>query len=426
MDVASELIAWHRDARRRTLELVSDLDDSQVMGPRLEIVNPMRWEVGHVAWFQEYWTLRHARGESPIRTDGDSLYDSFRIPHDTRWDLPLPSMSETLAYAEAIFERVLARLSSNEPNPEEVYFHRLTVFHEDMHDEAFTYTRQTLAYPRPRFVDARVPTGTGRVQGDVEVAGGRFLLGATKDLPFVFDNEKWAHGVDVAPFAIARAPVTNREFAAFVEDGGYLRENLWSAEGWMWKERVSAVHPVYWRRGEGERWERRDFNRWVPLEPDHPVIHVSWYEAEAYGRWAGRRLPTEVEWEMAASTDGEGPSERKRRYPWGDEPPTAEHAHLEGRTSGCVDVGAFPRGDSAVGCRQMIGNVWEWTASDFRPFPGFVVDPYREYSEPWFGTHTVLRGGSWATPARLLRNTWRNFYTRDRRDVFAGFRTCAR
>jgi len=180
---------------------------------------------------------------------------------------------------------------------------------------------------------------------------------------------------------------------------------------------------VYWRRADGG-WERRDFDRWVPLEMNHPVLHVSWYEAEAWCAWAGRRLPSEAEWEMAAASDrAEGP---KRRFPWGEANPTSACANLEGAAGGLLDVAALPDGDSAWGCRQMLGNVWEWTASDFGPYPGFVPDAYRDYSEPWFRTHKVLRGGAWTTRARLLRNTWRNFYTPDRRDVWAGFRTCAR
>jgi iron(II)-dependent oxidoreductase len=232
----------------------------------------------------------------------------------------------------------------------------------------------------------------------------------------------------VAPFAVARAPVTQSEFAAFVEAGGYRTRTAWSEEGWRWREAARAEHPVYWRRGSGAGWSRRQFDRWVPLEPHRPVLHVNWYEADAYCRWAGRRLPSEAEWEVAAACEpapgGSVLASRKRRFPWGDDPPTPARAQLDGRSMGCADVGAFPAGDSAFGCRQMIGNVWEWTASDFLPYPGFEPDPYQDYSQPWFGDHKVLRGGCWVTRARMLRNTWRNFYKPDRRDVWAGFRTC--
>lgn len=415
------------EARRRTLDLVADLEDEQLLGPRLDIINPLLWEIGHVAWFQEKWALRHLRGRGPLRQDADLLYDSAAVPHDTRWDLPLPSRRETLDYMQSVLECVLDQL--RDPlGGDEIYFHMLALFHEDMHSEAITYTRQTLSYPEPRFA-AKVPDAReseGRIQGDAEIPGGVFYLGATPDMGFVFDNEKWAHEVHIKPFRIARAAVTQAEFAAFVDDGGYKHRRWWGEEGWRWRELAGAEHPLYWRKEANGRWLRRAFNRWVALEPDLPVIHVNWYEAEAYCRWAGRRLPTEAEWEMAASAEpGDGSIWRKRRFPWGDDPPTPERANMDWRAMGCLPVSALAKGDSYFGCRQMIGNVWEWTADDFKPYPGFVVDPYKEYSAPWFGDHKVLRGGCWVTRSRLIRNTWRNFYKPSRRDIWAGFRTCA-
>ena len=419
------------EARRRSLELISDLSDEQLIGPRLAIVNPLQWEIGHVAWFQERWILRHAAGQNPQRADGDVLYDSAKIPHDTRWDLVLPSRTETLDYVTSVGDRVLALLSQARISDEMEYFIRLAVFHEDMHDEAFTYTRQTLEYPPPRFFSPPSPPRVdgGPLPGDVLIPGGTFMLGAIAELPFVFDNEKWAHPVELGSFAIARAAVTQDEFREMVDDGGYGRKDLWSDAGWRWKEQASASHPLCWRRTPDGSWQRRDFNRWVSLEPHRPVVHVNWFEADAFCRWAGRRLPTEAEWELAASgepaSEGHTLSARKRQFPWGDSLPTPERANLDWRAMGCLDVGALPASDSAFGCRQMIGNVWEWTGSDFVPFPGFAADPYREYSVPWFGSHKVLRGGCWVTRSRLIRNTWRNFYQPDRRDVWAGFRTCA-
>ena len=416
-----QLAAWVRDARNRTCELIADLTDSQLLGQRLAIVNPLLWEIGHIAWFQEKWVLR--RGGSPsLRANADALYDSSAIPHDTRWDLPLPDREQTLRYLRDVGDRVLERSHQPEADAEEIYFTLLSVFHEDMHTEAFTYTRQTLGHRAP-FKPAATPEA-GPLPGDVEMPGDTFLLGADADEPFVFDNEKWAHAVEVRPFAIARAATTQAEFADFVEEGGYRRESLWSGEGWRWREQAETSHPVYWRREAAGRWWRRDFDRWVPLEPHRPVLHVNWYEADAYCRWGGRRLPTEAEWEFAAATEP-GAGSSKRRFPWGESPPTADRANLDWRAMGCRDVADLADGDSACSCRQMIGNVWEWTASDFLPYPGFVADPYKEYSAPWFGTHKVLRGGCWATRGRLLRNTWRNFYRPDRRDVWAGFRTCA-
>jgi iron(II)-dependent oxidoreductase len=421
---AAELAGWVRDSRLRSSILLADLSDEQWLGPRLPIVNPPLWELGHVAWFQEYWVLRTACGAKALRADGDQLYDSSAVPHALRWDLPLPSRPETLAYAAAVQERVLERLGRGTPDPRLRYFVQLAVFHEDMHGEAFWYTRQTHGYPAP---PCGAPPRTARDEsppptGDAELAGGRFELGARPGEPFAFDNEKWAHPVELEPFAIARTPVTLGEFAGFVADGGYGRRELWSESGWRWRSELGAETPVYWRAAAGGRFEHRVFDRWLPLEADLPMLHVSWHEAQAYCRWAGRRLPTEAEWEAAASLDT--PGSGKRRHPWGEVPPGPGHAALDGRLAGPAPVGAFAAGDSAGGCRQLVGGVWEWTASAFAPYPGFAPDPYRDYSQPWFHTHKVLRGGCFATRGRLLRNTWRNFYPPERRDVWAGFRTC--
>ena len=425
------------DARKRTLELVSDLSEEQMLGPKLKIVNPPLWEIGHLAWFQERWNLRRKEencgfsfGPS-ILHNADELYDSMEVAHDTRWGLPLLSREDTLSYMRRVLDDTLRKLEAEGPTVDAAYFARLAIFHEDMHAEAFTYTRNTHGLTPPPISghDPALLEGqpTGDLEGDVKIPGGTFMLGATRDLPFVFDNEKWAHPVEIAPFEMAHAPVTNAGFAAFVDDEGYRRRDLWSEEGWGWRESVSADHPVYWWRAGDGTWLRRHFDRIEPLPPHQPVVHVNWHEAEAYCRWAGRRLPTEAEWELAASAEPGGRSvvPRKRVYPWGDEPAGPDLANLDGLLLGPVDVAAFPGGESAFGCRQMMGNVWEWCADAFGPYPGFVPDPYDDYSEPWFGDHRVQRGGSWATRSRMLRNTWRNFAMPDRRDVFAGFRTCA-
>ncbi len=449
-DSVAELYQTLQEARQRTLELIEDLTDEQMIGPHLDIVNPLRWEVGHMGWFQEYWILRHFRKEVPSRPEGDRLYDSARIAHDTRWDLPLPSKADTLAYIQRILERVVAPPQPGGSRPgqkidgyDEAYFVRLALLHECMHAEAITYTRQTLGYTPPKIstakggshgqVNSAASKGdrarrSGRLLGDAEISGGTFLLGSAPDEAFVFDNEQWAHPMTLEPFRMARTAVSNAEFVAFVEDGGYKRRELWTEEGWRWREGAGADHPVYWQRHADGRWLRRNFDAWVPLEDRLPVLHVSWHEADAYCRWAGRRLPTEAEWEMAASAEpapgNRGITQHKRLFPWGDEPPAPARANLNWRAMGCVEVDALPAGDSAFGCRQMIGNVWEWTATDFGPYPGFSPGPYKEYSAPWFGDHKVLRGGCWVTRSALIRNNYRNFYQPHRRDVWAGFRTC--
>jgi len=418
---ASQLASMLADSRRRTLELVADLSDEQMSVPLVAIINPIVWEMGHVAWFQEKWALGHLRGLDSLRPEADSFWDSAAVAHDHRWELPLPSRSATLQYMQDVLDRVLEKLPPGDVSDEEAYFHWLVVMHEDMHGEAFTYTRQTLGYAPPPASEAatEVPDALDPPPaGDAALSGGEFLLGACPTGELVFDNEKWAHPVDVAPFAIARAAVTNSQFAAFVDGGGYRRREFWSEAGWTWRETACAEHPVYWIRDAGG-WLRRHYDRIVPLDPHLPIIHVNWYEAEAYCRWAGRRLPTEAEWEMAAAAG-------KQRFPWGDDAATSGRAFLDARAVGCGPAGALPAGDSPAGCRGLIGNAWEWTASEFRPYPGFVIDPYKEYSQPWMdGNHMVLRGGCWATRSRLIRSTWRNFYKKDRRDVFGGFRTCA-
>ena len=455
---AGDLIAIMRAFRARTHELVADLDSEQLIGPRLAIVNPPLWEIGHVAWFAEYWILRHLRKQQPIIENGDRLYNSTDVAHDTRWELLLPSLEDTRRYIDEVLDRCIEGIDrTSKLTPEEFYFYLLATFHEGMHAEALAYTRQTLGYAAPRVEVNQTARSdsAGPLRGDADVPGGTFLVGATPDFPFVFDNEKWAHAVEIRPFRIARAPVTNGEFLAFVEAGGYRKAQFWSESGWQWleggksydlersfarffnqnisgareqpslKERLD--HPVYWRRDTGGRWLQRVFDQYVPLNENLPVIHVSWYEAQAYCQWAGRRLPTEAEWEVAASgePEGNGLSDHRRHFPWGNDPPTPERANLDW-SAGVKEVSAHPSGDSAFGCRQMIGNVWEWTTDNFLPYPGFTIDPYKEYSKPWFGTHKVLRGGCWATRSLLIRNTWRNFYTPDRADVWAGFRTCAK
>lgn len=408
-------------SRARLARITDPLHGEQWLGPRLPIVNPPQWELGHVAWFQEFWCLRHRDADAPresILPGADALYDSAKVAHSTRWDLPLPSIESTRAYLDEILGLVQRRLQAEPENGRLRYFAELAAFHEDMHAEAFHYSRQTLGYPDP-LQHADAPTSEAGPEGDVEHEGGRFMLGAFPGSGFAFDNEKWAHEVGVAPFRIARCAVTNAEYAAFVEAGGYARREFWDDEGWAWLGESGLKAPRYWQR-DGNAWRRRRYDQAVALAPAHPVLHVNWHEANAYCRFAGRRLPTEAEWEYAASADAGG---RKRRYPWGDESPGPDHANLE--QPGPAPVGAFAAGDSPAGCRQMFGNVWEWTSSSFDPYPGFVLDPYKEYSQPWFGTHKVLRGGSFATARRLLRNTWRNFYTPDRGDIFAGLRTCA-
>lgn len=422
---SSQLIEYTHDARQRTLDLIADLGDAQLMGPQLDSVNPLLWEIGHIAFFHEVFVLRELGVETSLLDGAEDLYDSFEVAHDDRWGLLLPTREKTLDYMRRVLDQMIERIDSHDPTPKETYLYLLAVFHEDMHAEAFTWTRQTLSYPAPTYsATPKTLPDENRASDDVGIAGGKYLLGATQDQPFVFDNEKWQHEIDLAPFEIARTPVTNKAYAEFVDDGGYEQLDHWSYAGKAWLKNSQAKHPLYWQR-DNHGWSERHFDEWRPLRATHPVMHVNWHEAEAYACWAGRRLPTEAEWEMAASMAND--SQQKQIFPWGNDPPTKERANLDGAAGDRLNVGACAKGDSQSGCRQMIGNVWEWTASAFYPFPGFIVDhPYREYSAPWFGYHKVLRGGCWATRSRLIRNTFRNFCLPHRRDAFTGFRTCAK
>lgn len=412
-------------ARARTLAYAKCLAPDQWLGPYLKIVNPPLWEIGHVAWFQEHWCLRY-RADGTLApsmlADADARYNSAIVPHAERWRIALEPVDRTLEYLRKVLDAVLARVEREGATEHLRYFVQLALFHEQMHNEAFHYTLQTLGYTSEK-IECNQILKYDVCTGDAVIAGGHFSFGAARDDGFVFDNEKWAHEVAVKHFRMARTAVSNGEFAAFVDDAGYSRRELWSEAGWNWRSECNATAPLYWIQ-QPDGWQVRRFGQTVPLLRNAAMIHVNWYEAEAYCRWAKRRLPTEAEWEFAAST-APGDLMRKRRYPWGDAPPTPARANLYGVAAGTIDVNALPAGDSAWGVRQMFGNAWEWTSDWFNPYPGFVRDPYKEYSEPWFGNHKVLRGGCYATSADLLRNTWRNFYTPDRRDVLAGFRTCA-
>ena len=420
------------DARRATLAFVAGLDGEKLMGPKLDIVNPLLWEIGHVVWFQEYFILRQLDGTTSLRSAADQLFDSAKIAHDDRWDLPLPTLEWTKAYGRDVHDAILARLTQPMASETDSYFYQLVTFHEDMHTEAFSYSRQTLGLPKVDFSRAGLTkvAASGPWPGDVDVPGGVFQLGAKPGDAFVFDNEKWAHEQTVAPFSIARAPVTNAEFSVFVEAGGYDNKAFWTPEGWAWVQQAGTRSPAYWEGGPGA-WRIRQSDTILDLPPHHPVMYVNWYEANAYCAFAERRLPSELEWEVAATAqptpDGNSLTSFKRRKPWdpdGRSTDDEKRANLDCNIGGLVDVSAFAEGDSAFGCRQMMGNVWEWTASDFVPYPGFSADAYKEYSQPWFGTRKVLRGGSWATRSRFVTPLYRNFFTPERRDIFAGFRTC--
>jgi len=427
------LIADLNDARQRTLTLIDGLDCKQLIGEQLSTVNPLLWEIGHTAYFHELWILRHLDNADSFLTQADALYDSINIAHDDRWSLPLLSLDETKHYMQQVLQAEIARLQNvTSVTEKDIYLTRYALFHEDMHTEAFTYTRRTLNYSAPQFTNSQLSDtqiNAGTLNGDAEIAGGEYYLGAPKDIEFCFDNEKWQHPVQIKPFAIAKAATTYQQFADFVNDGGYTQKKFWSDDGWAWLQKNNITQPNGWKKDSAGHWLIQYFNQWQNMRPHAAVIHINWYEANAWCKWAGRRLPSEAEWELAASGTPQNINE-KLTYPWGNTSPSEQRVNMNSLShksigAGTIDVGALPQSDSAFGCRQMLGNTWEWVADTFNPYPGFTPDMYEDYSQPLFGQTKVLRGGGWATPSRMIRNTWRTYYGPDRNDVFAGFRSCA-
>ncbi|MFG2146954.1 ergothioneine biosynthesis protein EgtB [Streptomyces sp. NPDC048696] len=412
-------------ARARTATLTSCVDDHDLTAQHSPLMSPLVWDLAHIGNQEEQWLLRAVAGREAIRPEIDSLYDAFEHPRATRTSLPLLSPAEARRYAAEVRGRALDVLESTplEGGPRLVdagFAFGMIAQHEQQHDETMLITHQlrkgpaALAAPEP-------PHGsvTG-LPAEVLVPGGPFTMGTSAE-PWALDNERPAHHRIVPAFHLDTTPVTCGAYLHFIEDGGYTDERWWDPKGWAMVRQHDLTAPLFWRR-EGGQWLRRRFGVTEPVPLDEPVLHVSWYEADAYARWAGRRLPTEEEWEKAARHDPA--TGRSRRYPWGDADPTSEHANLGQRHLRPAPAGAYPAGESPLGVRQLIGDVWEWTSSDFMPYPGFAAFPYREYSEVFFGPdHKVLRGGSFAVDQVACRGTFRNWDLPVRRQIFAGFRT---
>jgi iron(II)-dependent oxidoreductase len=419
--IAGELVA----ARARTSGLTDCLDDAELVRQHSPLMSPLVWDLAHIANQEEMWLLRAVGGREPMHPEIDTLYDAFEHPRSARPTLPLLPPADARRYASEVRGRVLDLLDTTPLTDSRLvtggFAFGMIAQHEQQHDETMLITHQLRRGGQALSAPPPGPAADAlSLPPEVLVAGGPFTMGTSSE-PWALDNERPAHPVDVAPFFLDTTPVTNAAYAAFIAAGGYEEQRWWSQAGWEHRQQASLSAPLFWRR-EGGQWMRTRFGIVEPVPSAEPVMHVCWYEADAYARWAGRRLPTEAEWEKAARFDPA--TGLSRRYPWGDGEPDHHHANLGQRHLQPAPAGSYPAGAAPSGARQLIGEVWEWTASDFLPYPGFAAWPYREYSEVFFGSqYKVLRGGSFAVSAVACRGTFRNWDYPVRRQIFAGFRT---
>jgi gamma-glutamyl hercynylcysteine S-oxide synthase len=422
-----ELIAQRlTTARQRTDLLTGCVTDADLIRQHSPLMSPLVWDLAHVANQEELWLLRQVGGREAMHPEIDSLYDAFEHPRAERPALPLLPPAEARRYAGEVRGRVLDLLESatfaGVPLVSQGFAFGMIAQHEQQHDETMLITHQ-LRRGAPALTAAAppaTPPDAYRLPAEVLVPAGPFTMGTSTE-PWALDNERPAHTVQLPAFYLDTTPVTNASYQQFIDDGGYREQRWWGTAGWQHRQRAGLDAPLYWQR-EGGSWMRSVFGVTEPVQPNEPVVHVCWYEAQAYAAWAGRRLPTEAEWEKAARFDPA--TGRSRRYPWGDSEPDPSQANLGQRHLRPAPAGSYPAGAAPSGARQLIGDVWEWTASDFTPYPGFRAWPYREYSEVFFGNeYKLLRGGSFAADQVACRGTFRNWDYPIRQQIFAGFRT---
>ena len=413
-------------ARERTELLTGSVDDGDLVRQHSPLMSPLVWDLAHVANQEELWLLREVGGREPMHPEIDPLYDAFEHPRAERPTLPLLPPAQARAYAHEVRGRVLDLVETATFSGTRLltgaFAFGMIAQHEQQHDETMLITHQ-LRKGGPALTAApppAPPADAASLPREVLIPAGPFTMGTSTEA-WALDNERPAHTVTLPAFYLDTTPVTNAAYQEFLADGGYEEPRWWSPAGWDHRQRAGLAAPLYWRR-EGSGWVRTRFGVTEPVPPAEPVMHVSWYEAQAYAAWAGRRLPTEAEWEKAARHDPA--TARSRRFPWGDEDPAPDRANLGQHYLQPAPAGSYPRGASPAGVRQLIGDVWEWTSSDFLPYPGFTAWPYKEYSEVFFGgEYKMLRGGSFGVAPVACRGTFRNWDYPVRRQIFAGFRT---
>lgn len=427
--VRAELEELLLRVRERTRLLMQPLSNEDALMQHDPLMSPIAWDLGHIAAFEQLW-LRDQLDSLAQFGEMPGLYNPFEHPRAKRGALPLPSLSDALAELDSIRAETLERLEQvdfdGSPLLAQGFVYRMVAQHESQHQETMLQTLQLKRgepYRPPRAWELPTPQSGERPSGGTmaRFPGGTVTIGSD-DGATTYDNERPAHLLELAPFEIDMLPVTNGDYLEFMRDGGYDDERLWSGSGIEWLHETGARSPAYWS-GTHDFWTERVMNVERTLDSSRPVCHVCFHEAQAYARWVGKRLPTETEWEVAATWN---PASRRNAFPWGDGAADRTRANVDQLAFDRAPVRAYDANVSPLGCYGLIGDVWEWTSSDFTAYPGFVSFPYREYSEPFFGSqYKVLRGGSWATALHVARATFRNWDFPVRRQIFSGFR-CAR
>jgi ergothioneine biosynthesis protein EgtB len=444
---AADLVSEFAKVRKKTMQLFKPLTIEDAVMQSDPFGSPANWHIAHVTWFFQKVLEKHGADlESKSHSFNleylNSYYQQFGniLPKQARGKFPRPTVKQTLEYRSFIDRNVTKFLketagaasekTANAMTSELRYDIVLGMQHEMQHQELMIYDFQhfferfpdpsdnykpiTINVPPAEVSELMIPSDM------VNVPGGIFEVGYSGN-GFCYDNELPEHKVYLTPFKIDVLPVTNGQYVDFIEDGGYQNYRYWLADGWDLVEDQGWNAPLYWTY-QDNMWKKKDFRGLREIDPDEPVVNVSYYEADAYARWIGKRLPTEAEWEKAASWDEE--LQRKTIYPWGNRRPTPRHANLyESYLWGPSKVGSYPEGRSYYGCHHMIGDVWEWTSSEYVLYPGFKPK-FPEYTDKWTINQKVLRGGCFATPTAQIRNTYRNYFKPDERIPFAGFR-CA-
>jgi iron(II)-dependent oxidoreductase len=413
---AADAMEALEEARARTLAIVAGISDEDLARVHSDLMSPLVWDLGHIAAFEDLWLVHRFGDRRLLHEELTAVYDAFETPRQHRGDLPFLAPAAARDYLAEVRDRVLEVIDERGVGD----VHEMVIRHEQQHNETMLQTLQLARLRDCQLAELASPgaprcTATGLEL--VEIPAGPCTIGAPPD-GFAYDNERPRHYTETRNYLIGRSAITNATYLTFVEGGGYERREWWSDEGWAWKEEYDITRPGGWT-ADGREWR---LGALEPRHPDHPVVHVSWFEADAFARAHGGRLPTEIEWEKAATWNQS--TGLANPYPWGDEPPVpGVHANLDHLAGGTAPATAFAAGASPSGCLGMLGDVWEWTSSDFAGYPDFSAYPYKEYSEVFFGPdYKVLRGGSWATRARVASPTFRNWDYPQRRQIFSGLR----